>query len=129
MDNSTTIYFIVLLLLIIAAAYALFRNQHIRSEETRGGKGSVLGARNEKLTEIIEIENFAFHPDNVEIKPGTVVVWVNKDDVNHNVQSEIFSSPDILPGGSFSSIFEIKGVYDYYCSIHPSMKGRIVVKD
>lgn len=131
MDNTTLSYILVAFLLIISAAYIFFRNRSItrKIHLPTARKGSVRGARKEEITQIVDMENFHFDPETIDIKPGTLVVWVNKDNFTHNVRSDTFTSPDVLPGGSFSSVFEIPGTYDYYCSIHPSMKGKIIVRE
>jgi plastocyanin len=33
----------------------------------------------------------------------------------------------IAPGATFSHVFRKAGTFRYHCSIHPSMKGKIVV--
>lgn len=130
MDNATLSYFLVAILLLLAAAYILLRNWHLMNETgTRSGAGSVRGAKTETITQMVDMENFAFDPETIDIKPGTLVLWVNKDNFTHNIRSDTFNSPDILSGGSFSSIFELSGTYDYYCGVHPAMKGKIVVKE
>jgi plastocyanin len=34
----------------------------------------------------------------------------------------------LLPGASFSRRFDQPGTYDYNCSVHPYMTGRVVVR-
>lgn len=130
MDNATLSYFLVAILLLLAAAYILLRNRHLIDEsDIRPGAGSVRGTKTETITQMVNMENFAFNPETIDIKPGTLVLWVNKDNFTHNIRSDTFNSPDVLPGGSFSATFEIPGTYDYYCSIHPAMRGKIIVRE
>ncbi|HEV2138357.1 MAG TPA: plastocyanin/azurin family copper-binding protein [Nitrososphaerales archaeon] len=75
-----------------------------------------------------------FSPGNLTVKIGTTVTWINKDPVAHTVTSSsvpngaaTFDSGVILYGYTFSMKFIHAGVYQYYCTIHPSMTGTIVV--
>lgn len=76
----------------------------------------------------ITIKNFAFNPNSITIKSGTTVVWTNKDSTAHTVTGDSFSSGQIQPGESFQFAFSTPGTYNYHCSIHPSMTGKIIVQ-
>jgi plastocyanin len=83
-------------------------------------------AANEKVA--ISIKNFAFNPATLEISAGTTVKWTNDDSVPHALTSENFKSGTLNNGDSYEFRFVTPGIYDYSCSIHPSMKGKITVK-
>jgi plastocyanin len=81
----------------------------------------------------ITIKNFAFNPSSLTVKTGTVVTWVNNDGVTHTIVSDTgspvpFSSDSLSPGASYTVTFTQAGTYTYHCSIHPSMKGTIIVQ-
>ncbi len=77
----------------------------------------------------ITIRNFAFEPATLTVKAGTTVTWTNEDSVSHQVHSEgVFDSPALSKGESWEYTFSESGTYDYICSIHPSMKGTIIVE-
>lgn len=81
----------------------------------------------------ITIKNFAFDPPVLTVKPGTVVTWMNQDGTAHTVVSDTgspaaFSSAPLSPGASFAFTVTQPGTYGYSCSIHPSMKGTLVVQ-
>jgi len=78
----------------------------------------------------ITIDNFTFTPVEVTITPGTTVRWVNHDDIPHTVveTSRIFSSKALDTDDSFSTTFTSVGSFAYFCSLHPNMKGRVIVK-
>jgi plastocyanin len=78
----------------------------------------------------VQIKGFAFNPDTLTVKPGTAVVWTNEDSATHIIVAESgeFTSDQLAKGDSFTFKFDNKGTYNYYCSIHPSMKGTIVVE-
>jgi amicyanin len=80
----------------------------------------------------IAINNFAFSPATLTVKAGTTVTWTNEDSVPHTVVSDagsavVFTSPALATGSSFPFTFTQAGTYTYHCSIHPSMKGTVVV--
>jgi len=75
-----------------------------------------------------------FKPDNLLIKKGESVVWVNEDTHSHVFASMavigeggIFA-PSIEPGGSWKYRFKRAGEYYYICFIHKGMIGKITVK-
>jgi plastocyanin len=78
----------------------------------------------------IEIDNFRFGVVSLEIAAGTTVTWTNRDDVPHTVVSttKAFRSAPLDTGESFSYTFRTAGTFEYYCSIHPRMTGKIVVR-
>src|ERR1700693_317717 len=78
----------------------------------------------------ITIDNFSYAPMQLEIAPGTRVTWINKDDVPHTVVSvdHKFKSRALDTDESFSFTFQDLGTYEYFCSVHPKMTGKIVVK-
>lgn len=76
----------------------------------------------------ITIQNFAFSPSTITIAKGTTVAWTNKDSAPHAIKWEGVESPAMNQGEKFEYKFENAGTYEYSCSIHPSMKGTIVVQ-
>jgi len=80
---------------------------------------------------VVTIRNFAFQPATLTVAAGTRVIWTNRDDELHRVVSDdgaFNASPALDTDDSYSTIFAKAGNYGYYCSIHPHMVGRIVVK-
>ena len=69
-------------------------------------------------------------PPDLTIAAGTTVTWKNEDGEVHRVQDDHkgFSSAALDTDDSFSHTFATPGVYHYFCSIHPYMVGKIVVK-
>jgi len=79
----------------------------------------------------IEIKGFAFNPASITISAGTTVIWTNQDSAPHRIISDSgneLGSGSISTGQTYTHTFENPGTYDYHCSIHPSMKGEIVVQ-
>lgn len=78
----------------------------------------------------IRIDNFSFTPPTLVVAPGTTVTWTNADDEAHSVveKDRKFKSAALDTDETFSQTFTAPGEYDYICSIHPYMTGKIVVK-
>jgi plastocyanin len=79
----------------------------------------------------VTIGNFTFGPAVLTVKPGTTVTWLNGDDIPHTVvaaDKKAFRSKVLDSGDSFSFTFTTPGAYPYFCSIHPHMTGKVVVK-
>ena len=78
----------------------------------------------------VTIEDFAFAPGNLEVPTGAKVTWTNKDSAPHDATARNGEwQTERLSGGESDSLtFETPGKYDYYCSIHPDMKARLVVR-
>ncbi len=80
--------------------------------------------------DMVKIDNFSFTPQTLTVHPGTTVTWVNKDDVPHTVTStnKKFKSRALDTDERFSFTFSAPGTYEYFCSVHPKMTGKIVVQ-
>jgi plastocyanin len=78
----------------------------------------------------VQIDQFAFLPQRITVKPGTTVTWTNDDDDSHTVASsaKLFKSGPLDTGDKFSFTFTTPGTYAYFCSVHPQMTGTIVVE-
>jgi plastocyanin len=85
-------------------------------------------------TVTVEMKNFAFVPETVEINVGDTVTWVNRDDAQHTATSDgpsAFSTGLLAKGDSASITFtmpsDMKG-FAYYCIPHKSfMTGHVRV--
>jgi len=78
----------------------------------------------------VKIDNFTFNPQQITVKAGDTVIWVNHDDIPHTVTSKTmaFRSKAMDTDDKFSFTFATAGKYDYFCSLHPHMTGTIVVE-
>jgi plastocyanin len=79
-----------------------------------------------------------FVPDILTVSKGTTVTWTNWDSTLHTVTSGSpesgnsgtgteFDSSYLAAGKTFQHQFSIPGTFDYYCTLHPYMKGKVVV--
>ena len=78
----------------------------------------------------ISIVNFQFTPAEVTIATGEAVTWVNDDGAPHGLEYHDGSTGKdlLLPGASYNRQFDQPGTYDYNCSVHPYMTGRVIVR-
>lgn len=81
----------------------------------------------------VTIVNFSFRPSSIVVVIGmnNSVMWTNNDYTTHTVTADdnSYLSPNISSGGTFDHTFTVAGTYTYHCSIHPYMKGTIIVKN
>ena len=82
-----------------------------------------------------EITDSCYVPSTITVKKGEQVTWLNDDVAFHSVTSGLYDNPSDLfdsghldPGEKFSITFEDKGVFDYFCTLHPWMDGQVVVE-
>jgi len=78
----------------------------------------------------VQIDNFHYTPPSLIVAPGTTVTWTNADDSPHSVREKDgkFKSAALDTDDTFSQTFVEPGEYEYFCSIHPYMTGKIIVK-
>jgi plastocyanin len=79
---------------------------------------------------VVTIDNFTFGPKELTIDVGTTVKFVNHDDIPHTVVEKklSFRSKELDTDDSYSYTFAAAGSFDYFCSLHPLMVGKIIVK-
>jgi plastocyanin len=79
----------------------------------------------------VTLKNIEFSKKVVRIGVGDSVRWSFKDaPTPHNVTSKgkpRFRSSTSMSSGTFTVRFTKAGTYRYYCTIHPSMVGKVVV--
>jgi plastocyanin len=99
----------------LAIAFIAGASVALAAERTIGQKGKV------------------FSESAVEIKKGDTLVFLNDDNVVHNVLSttpgNIFNLGSIGPGHSTPVTFDKAGNLQILCAIHPSMKMSVKVTD
>ena len=78
----------------------------------------------------VQIDQYAFLPQRITVKPGTTVTWTNEDDAPHTIASsaKLFKSKALDTGDKFSFTFTTPGTFAYFCSLHPQMTGTVTVE-
>ncbi len=71
----------------------------------------------------------SYSPTIIKITSGTTVTWTNDDIIIHTVTDlgGKFDSDLIQPSAGWNYTFYHEGKYTYYCTIHPWMKGLVIV--
>ena len=102
---------------VIAAFYVLHSGVGIAAP-TKGAVHTVL------------IEGMKFVPETIAVTEGDTVVWTNKDLFPHTVTAVggRFDSHEIKATKSWKYVPRKKGEFGYVCTLHPTMKGMLVVK-
>jgi plastocyanin len=77
---------------------------------------------------VVTIADLSFSPSTMEIETNETVAWVWDDGVvPHDVVFEAGPASPQQSGGTWEHSFGEPGTYDYRCTIHPQMTGRVVV--
>lgn len=97
------------------------------SAQTVAGSGN--DAADEAIT--VRINGMRFEPASITVSPGTTVTWVHESPMPHTISGNAdgLGSSTLYNGQSYSHTFNEGGLYNYYCGIHPSMTGSVVVED
>jgi len=96
-----------------------------------GIAAAAVAARSGQAAEMeVGIDNFVYNPQQLTVKAGTTVTWVNRDDIPHTVTSKtgVFRSKALDTDDKFSFTFATAGAFPYFCALHPHMTGTIVVE-
>ena len=78
----------------------------------------------------VQIRNFDYSPRTIEVQKGARVTWTNEDAVPHTAtdRAKVWETGTLARGASATKTFESPGIFAYYCTIHPSMVGTVVVR-
>ena len=78
----------------------------------------------------VQIKRTGFVPNTVTINQNDSVTWTNTDTINHQVVANggSFASPILAPGKAYTRTFRNGGRFGYHDSLHPALKGTLVVR-
>jgi plastocyanin len=140
MSKSTLAAIIIAVIIIAGGALALTHNSSNNTpapatNNTTQNKPAASSTNSNPVTATgsIDINNMMFTPSQITIAKGGTVTWTNNDSTAHTVTDDLSNvdgpaSGDIQPGSTYSFTFNKTGSFQYHCSIHPYMRGTIVVK-
>ncbi len=75
-------------------------------------------------------------PPEVTVSIETTITWTNDDSTIHTVTEGspqsigatlVFDSSIIAPSATWEHTFDTAGEFDYYCTLHPFMTGKVIV--
>jgi plastocyanin len=80
----------------------------------------------------VDLVDNGYLPGQLVVQPGSTVVWTNTGNDGHEVTGNgpggAWRSGMLAPSDRYQRSFALVGTYDFDCSIHPEMRGRIVVQ-
>ncbi len=82
-------------------------------------------------TDKVNIVDFKYGPEAIEVTKGTKVSFTNEDTAKHTATSKPqgkFDSGDISKGQTKPVTFKESGTFNYFCVYHPTMAGKVTVK-
>jgi plastocyanin len=77
------------------------------------------------------MQHYSFVPGEINAKAGERITWYNNDETDHRILIEDGPGHDsglMKNGASYSVVFQGPGEYNYRCTIHPTMRGKVIVK-
>jgi plastocyanin len=82
----------------------------------------------------VDMDEIAFSPGTIRLRPGGKVSWTNRDKVAHTVTvgNELYSSlnsGELEEGERYTRVFDKQRKIGYRCTIHPNMEGTIFVRE
>jgi plastocyanin len=79
----------------------------------------------------VAIRGMQFVPATIEVAPGDEIEFVNEDIFAHTATADgkAFDSGEIKAGGKWRWRAGQAGELGYVCAYHPTMKGKVVVKE
>jgi plastocyanin len=121
-DMKKSLFFTGLLCVLLSCS----KDKSLGSKETNGkvtASGSKEGSLNPNY--VIHITRSTFSPDSLMVNINNTVVWMNDDNIAHNVSFNEVDS-DVAPGSSIRFYFDNTGTYHYFCKYHGE-KGTVIV--
>jgi plastocyanin len=90
----------------------------------------VLAGPAASATSTVQIKRTGFVPATVTINQDDSVTWRNTDTINHQVVADggQFASPTLKPNQTYTRAFRGGGTFRYHDSLHPTLKGTVVVR-
>jgi len=118
--------------LVLSAAFALIAAAESPSPASAGRPANPASAPPRVVT--VVIAEFKFEPAAVTVHAGDTVEWKNDDIVPHTAtadgeaQKPAFDTGTIDTGAAWRYVARKKGTYNYSCTLHPNMKGKLIVQ-
>ena len=79
-------------------------------------------------TVLVDIRDDGFAPETVHVAVGRSVRWINTGTLAHTISSPDFTSGTLLHDWWFEARFDAVGTYGYFCSLHTSKEGIVVIE-
>jgi plastocyanin len=118
--------------LVPLAALALIAATGFPSHASAGQQASSASVQRKTVT--VVIREFKFEPATVTVHAGDTVEWMNDDIVPHTATAEgdgqkpFWDSGIIQTGAKWRYVARMKSTYNYICTLHPNMEGKLIVQ-
>jgi plastocyanin len=76
----------------------------------------------------VYVVDYGYSPPQLTIHAGQSVTWLNQGADGHDVTGSDWRSGPLTPEEAYSRVFAQPGSYPYECTMHPEMRGAIVVE-
>jgi len=104
--------------------------QQTRSSPQQPDSSAEAGGAGSYANEV-SISGMRFQSGEIRVKAGETVIWENRDGMPHTVTSRSdgeLASNRLGRGSAFKHTFDKPGTYEYFCKVHPSMTGKVIVE-
>jgi plastocyanin len=80
----------------------------------------------------VEVIDYGFSPQQISVQVGASVTWTNDGNDGHDVTGSgpggDWHSGPLAPAERYTRQFDLQGTFDYMCTFHPEMRGRVIVQ-
>jgi plastocyanin len=80
----------------------------------------------------VEVVDYGYSPQQVTVHLGASITWTNDGNDGHDVTGSgpggEWRSGPLAPSERYTREFNLTGTFDYVCTIHPEMRGRVIVQ-
>jgi plastocyanin len=92
-------------------------------------KTAVRGTEPQTVRTVL-MKDFKYQPSVLTVKVGDTIEWKNADIFPHTVTAvdKGFDSTAISPGHSWKFMVRTAGTLNYFCTLHPNMKAKVIVQ-
>ena len=136
---------VVIGVLVIAAVAGIAVSSQVSDLQAQSSYPEAAGPESENAADVVmptkvsrpgcEETDSCYVPSRITARVGQAVTWLNQDSAFHSVTSGHYGDPTgdfdsgyMDPYQSFTLTFEQAGTVDYFCTLHPWMKGQVVVE-
>nr|3IE9_A Chain A, Amicyanin [Paracoccus denitrificans]3IEA_A Chain A, Amicyanin [Paracoccus denitrificans] len=84
---------------------------------------------------VVDIAKMKYETPELHVKVGDTVTWINREAMPHNVHfvagvlgEAALKGPMMKKEQAYSLTFTEAGTYDYHCTPHPFLRGKVVVE-
>lgn len=80
-------------------------------------------------THVVVIDQMKFGPAPAAVRPGDIILWVNRDMFRHTATARNGSfNVDLPPNARAKTVIRANGAVAFYCKYHPAMTGILKVR-